>query len=242
VTAPVGGSARQRAQPVLVVPFDVERTCVALALASVALVLVGVVTNIAYATADRAPDRFQRFVDVNAEGNLPTWFSVVLMSAGAVAVWVVAQQRRRSRSADAGAWYALAAVVALMSLDEMVSLHEAAGHVLRNQIDVPVLGKYAWIIPGAVATLFASRVLLRAVGSLPTIARRRLVGAASLFIGAALGIEVLEALLLNDDHNYLGDGMHVLTGAQECFEMLGAVLFLYAVLGEIRRVGPTVRA
>jgi hypothetical protein len=222
-------------QPVLAVEIDVERACVALAIVAGTLTIVGVVTNIAYAALERAPDRFQRFVDVNGEGNLPTWYSVVLMAMSAVAVWLLGQQRRRAHLRDAGAWTALAFVIALMSLDEMVSLHEAAGEVLGTRVDVPVLGKYAWIIPGSVAGIIAAKVLLRAVGSLTPIARRRLVGAASLFIGAALGIEVLEAILLNDDHNYLGDGMHVLTGAQECFEMLGVVLFLYALLGEIRR-------
>jgi hypothetical protein len=117
-----------------------------------------------------------------------------------------------------------------------VSLHEAAGVVVSDRVDVPVLGKYAWVIPGTVATFVAARVLLRAVRLLPRIARRRLVGAGMLFIASALGIEVLEALLLNDGHNYLGDGMHVLTGTQELFEMLGVVLFLRAMLGELRRL------
>jgi hypothetical protein len=217
------------------VPFDVERVCLALALGAVALTIVGVVTNVSYATMHRAPDRFQRFVDVNGEGNLPTWYSVVLLAASAAAVWTIGQQRRRSRTADASAWCVLALVVAVMSLDEMVSLHEAAGKAISDRVDLPVLGKYAWIVPGGVAAIGAARVLHRAVRSVPPLTRRRLVGAASVFIGAALGVEVLEALLLNDGRNYLGDGMHVLTGAQECFEMLGVVLFLYALLGEVRR-------
>jgi hypothetical protein len=218
------------------VSIDVDRLCVALAFGAAVLTVVGVLTNVGYAAADRDPDRFQRFVDVNAEGNLPTWYSVVLMAAAAAAVWAVARERRSLGRADAVAWYGLAAVVALMSLDEMVSLHEAAGHLLDERTDVPVVGKYAWIVPGSAATVAAAWVLLRAVRSLPAVTRQRLIGAATVFIGAALGIEVLEALLLNDGHNYLGDGMHVLTGTQECLEMLGVVLFLRAMLGELRRI------
>jgi hypothetical protein len=220
----------------LVVPVDIDRMCIALALGAATLCVVGVLTNIGYATSDRAPDRFQRFVDLNAEGNLPTWYSVVLLASSAAAVAAVAAQRRARRRPDASTWFGLAAVVALMSLDEMVSLHEAAGHVLDDHVDVPLLGKYAWIVPGTAAAIAAAMVLLRAVRSLPLITRQRLVGAATVFVGSALGIEVLEALLLNDGHNYLGDGMHILTGTQECLEMAGVILFLRAMLGEVRRI------
>jgi hypothetical protein len=78
-------------------------------------------------------------------------------------------------------------------------------------------------------------VLVRAVHRLPHSTRRQLTTAAAVFIGGALGVEVLEALLLNDGHNYLGDGMHALTGAQEALEMIGVILFLRAVLAELRR-------
>jgi hypothetical protein len=130
----------------------------------------------------------------------------------------------------------LAAIVAIMSLDEMVSLHEAAGAVIDQRVELPLIGKYAWIVPGAVAAIVAAHALLRAVGSLPAAGRNRVIAAGAVFIGAALGIEVLEALLLNDGRNYLGDGMHVLTGAQECLEMIGVVLFLRAMLDELRRL------
>jgi hypothetical protein len=220
-----------------VVSIDVDRLSLVLAFGAAILTVVGVLTNVGYAAADRAPDRFQRFVDLNAEGNLPTWYSVVLMAAAAAAVFAVAGRRRSLDEADWTTWYGLGAVVALMSLDEMTSLHEAAGHLIDERVDVPVFGKYAWIIPGTVAAIAAGWVLLRAVRPLPTMTRRRLTGAATVFIGAALGIEVLEALLLNDGHNYLGDGMHVLTGTQECLEMLGVILFLRAMLGELRRLG-----
>jgi hypothetical protein len=218
------------------VTIDVDRLSLALAFGAAMLTVVGVLTNIGYAAADRDPDRFQRFVDLNAEGNLPTWYSVVLMAGAASAVGAVAGRRRSIGRTDWLTWYGLGAVVALLSLDEMVSLHEAAGHLLDDRVDVPVLGKYAWVVPGTVAAVGAGWVLWRAVQSLPPVTRRRLVGAATVFIGAALGIEVLEALLLNDGHNYLGDGMHVLTGAQECLEMLGVILFLRAMLGELRRI------
>jgi hypothetical protein len=234
VAAPTGDVRRRHVADGLVVPVDEGRFCVAIALTAIALCLVGVTTNVVYATSGRSADRFQRFLDVNGEGNLPTWYSVVLLATSAAAVACVAAHHRHRGVGDAAAWWLLAAIVAIMSLDEMVSLHEAAGHVLDERADIPVLGKYAWIAPGAAAAAVAGRVLLRAVHSLGVDVRRRLLHAGGLFVAAALGIEVLEALLLNDGRNYLGDGMHVLTGAQECLEMLAVVLFLRAMLEELR--------
>jgi hypothetical protein len=220
------------------VPIDVDRLCLGAAATACVLAAIGVTTNLHYAFSSRSPDALQRYVDVNAEGNLPTWYSVVLLAACAAATCGIAQMHRvAGRRATATPWYALAALVAIMSLDEMTSLHEASGRVLRRYAEVPVLGKYAWILPGTVAAVLVGWVLVVAVRSMTAPARRALALAGALFVGAALGMEVLEALLLNDGRNYLGRSMHLLTGVQELLEMLGAVLFLRVTLREVVRLG-----
>jgi hypothetical protein len=220
------------------VPVDIDRVCRAAAVAACGLATIGVVTNLHYAFAARPPDAFQRYVDVNAEGNLPAWFSVTLLAGCAAATCAVAQVHRvAGRRSIAAPWFALAALVAFVSLDEMTSIHEASGRVLRRYAEVPVLGKYAWILPGAFAAVLVGWVLLVAVRSMTTAGRRSLVFAGGLFVAAALGMELLEAVLLNDGRNYLGRSMHLLTGAQELLEMLGAVLFLHATAREVARLG-----
>lgn len=221
----------------LALPLDVDRLCKAAITVAVGLVLIGVATNLAYTFADRPTDRLQRFLDVNGEGNLPTWFSVVVLTSCGGATWAIAHLHATSgRPAPAAPWYWLTALVALMSLDEMTSLHEGSGHLLRDQAEMPVVGKYAWVVPGAAAAAFVAWVFAVAVRSMPRSRRRPLIFAGGLFIGAALGMEFLEALLLNDGRNYLGRGSHLLTGTQELLEMVGVVLFLRAALHEAARL------
>jgi hypothetical protein len=225
---------RHRSQH-LVLPVNTPRLCAALSMAAVALALVGVATNLYYATTHRESDRLQRFLDVNGEGNLPTWYSVVLLAASAAATALVAAQfATKERDHDSAAWMLLAGLVTVMSIDEMTGLHEAVGKLLDDRVDSLRIGQYAWILPGAVIVIVAARVLKRAVSSCTPRVRRRLTSAAVLFVGAALGIEALEALLVNEDRNVLGDAMHLLTGTQELLEMLAVVIFLGAMLDQIR--------
>jgi hypothetical protein len=224
----------------LVLPVNTPRLCTSLAMVSVVLTLLSVATNLYYATSHRASDRLQRFLDVNGEGNLPTWYSVVILAAGAAATAAVAARvasRHDEHEHDAVAWVLLAALITVMSIDEMTGLHEAVGKMLDSNVDQLGIGQYAWILPGAVVVVIAARVLGRAVTSCPPRVRRQLLTAAALFASAALGLEAIEAILVNEHRNVLGDAMHLLTGAQELLEMLAVVLFLRAMLEQAQVTG-----
>jgi hypothetical protein len=80
----------------------------------------------------------------------------------------------------------------------------------------------------------------RFVEALPAPTRRRVVAAAALYVGGALGLELiqgpLDAIEGTQTLRYAAIGI-----VEECCEMIGAGLFLSATLGHLRTLAPIVR-
>jgi hypothetical protein len=224
-----------RALDAITIPVDLRRVVARLAVASCALIAVGVVTEFLYDAADRRHDWWFRFVDVNGEGNLPSWFSVLLLGATALLLFAVSHLRR-GRGLDAAvAWSLLGWFVVAMSLDEMTSIHEAVGGQIDERVWIPVIAGYGWILPGAVVAAGGAFVGWRALRSLPPHTRRALAAGAAVFVAGALALEVVEAVL-TDETGRFGAGPKLVTGAQELLEMLGTVIVLRVLLHEARRL------
>lgn len=138
-----------------------------------------------------------RLFDVNIESNVPTWYSSALLLGCAVLAGLLAALARRAGSRDAGAWTGLAAVLALLSLDEIAVLHERlggpAGGVLGDAARGPL--RFAWVVPGVLLVLVAGIVLLGFVRRLPSPTRRLVVTAAAEGLEMAGSVVLLYALL-----------------------------------------------
>lgn len=213
------------------------------ALAVVAVVLVGLsllTRYLAYrrelATPGIAPPSWMVLFDVNAEANVPTWFTVALMVfAGAVAAGAGLVIYPTSRSV--GRFFlALAAVLLLLSLDEFVGLHERLGTLGAAALGRSAL-HFTWVVPGALLAGILLVALLLGGRSLPRATRRRLTVALAVYLTGVLVVEAVSGQVLlayGDRAAYL-----LVTGVEELLEMLGLLLVLRAVLGSIQaeRVG-----
>jgi hypothetical protein len=220
--------------PGIVLPFDPRPITAVAAVISVLLVVVGVTVALVYDSRNRATDRWLELVDVNGEANIPTWFSVTLLSAGAVAVAAVATRSRRRAQPDAAAWSFVALFLTAMSIDEMVGLHESVGGEVDDVVAFPLIGGYGWLVPGTLIGLVGAAVLWRAVVPLPAHPRNAIVLSIGLFGAGAVGLEVVEAMITDEDTT-VGTEFFLVTGAQELLEMLGATLFLRTMLIELQR-------
>lgn len=165
-----------------------------------------------------------RLVSTDDEGNLPTWFSAMLLACVALVslgVSVVARAREGSLHRY---WAGLAVIFGYLSLDEFTRLHEE----LIWQLDGLAQGggylAHPWVVVAApLVVLFVlayARFLLR----LPRSIARLLVAAGVLYVGGALGLEIAGAPIVGFNVGYI-----LITSAEELLEMLGAGLCLYAV-------------
>jgi hypothetical protein len=161
------------------------------------------------------------YLDVTGENNLPTWWATTVLILGAIACALVSNlsgpgtQRRQ--------WAGLSVLLAVLSVDEMTSLHERLDRIVAGRID---LGDYPflWVVPGAVVGTVVLVGVLTLVRNAPGPARRWLIAGFALILAAALGGEVLQGLQVARGAT---GPLYVLTiHGEEAGETLGAIAVL----------------
>jgi DMSO/TMAO reductase YedYZ heme-binding membrane subunit len=169
--------------------------------------------------------------DVNAEANVPTYFSAAILLLAAVVLALIARLKAATEDPYRRHWGILAAAFVYMSLDEAIRIHEFLGRPTRALLGhrAGELVYFAWIIPGAAIMLAFALSFLRFALHLPARTRWRTFMAATLFTGGALGGEVLGgqyARLYGEE----GFGYLLIVTLEEGLEMAGVVLWIDTLL------------
>ncbi|MBC3761638.1 hypothetical protein ACUN7V_08175 [Quadrisphaera oryzae] len=183
-----------------------------------------------------------RLVDLDEEGNLPTYFSAALLAATAAGL-AVAAALVRARGHRAWPLALPAGVAALLSVDELASLHEQLA-LLADLLGVDAGLRFSWVVPGLVVVLGVGVVLLRSARALAPRTRWRLVAAGAVYLLGALVVETVTGGMFRPAPEGgvepVQSAAYVLLNAvEEGLEMAGALLALRAVLLVLRgRVTP----
>jgi hypothetical protein len=175
-------------------------------------------------------ERALRLFDVNKEANLPAWFSSSVLLVCSLVLWATARAKSAVRDRFARHWWVLAAAFLYLSLDELISLHEATSSMIRVRLDVSEGGAFsqAWVLLAAPLVLLFALAYLRFLIQLPARVKYLTLAAGCTYVAGALGMEVPGAYVRGE---YGADtfAYAVMTTVEETMEMLGAVIFLYAM-------------
>ena len=208
---------------------------VASSLMTIAIVLV--VAHIAGAVSSHVFHREQVFglvdtFDMNVENNVPTFFSAFILVTSAVLLTVITSQSAADRYA--GHWKWLVIIFAFMAIDEDAALHELLIEPVRDLLPVAGPLYFAWVIPYGLAVLVIGLLYLRFVWSLTARTRGLFIGAGSLYLAGALGIEPIGGWYFSL-HGEIEDLPYsLLVATEEFLEMSGIILFIYALLDYLR--------
>lgn len=189
------------------------------------LLIHSIITVYHYQVAEIDWVPWRQLFDVDTENNLPTWFSGFLLGVTAFWVWILAEAKRRSGDRWALHWKILALGFLLMSLDEVAGLHESFNTV----------SDVTWAIPGGILAMTIGLAYFPFLWNLPKSARNAFVLAGCIYVGGAVGVEMIGAPMEEDAMPY-----NLVTVVEEGMEMGGVILFLSAVLaymGPARRAG-----
>ena len=207
-----------------------------LALFVVGLVLASVVGQ--YIKYHLGYENFFGFVprfDVNEEVSVPTWYSSVALLFCSMLLGIIAVNKRQASDRYAGHWTGLAAIFLYLSIDEASMLHELIGVNVGTRVaDSQPLHYYAWIIPAVILVAILGLVYLKFLGHLPPKTRRYFIAAAALFIGGAIFTEILTGLywqFLGSNNDFTHS---VMTAVEEFLEMMGVVVFIYALMSYMK--------
>lgn len=178
-----------------------------------------------------------RLVDLDAEGNLPTYFSAAVLATTAVGL-ALAAALSRARGARGWPLAVPAAVAALLSVDELASLHEQLA-LVADLLGVDAGLRFSWVVPGAAVAVGVGLVLLVAARRMAPRLRWRLVVAGLVYLLGALVVEAVTSGMFRPAPEgglepVQSTAYVLLNAVEEGLEMVGALLALRAVLSALR--------
>ena len=152
----------------------------------------------------------------------------------AALLFVIAQARRVRGRPDWRPWLGLAVLFVLLSLDEMASLHEMASGTLRRLFHLEGAFYFAWVLPAGVGLILLGLLYVRFLWRLPSRTRSLFLAAALLYVGGALGMELVGGALVTQ-YGFHDIRYFWAATVEEFCEMMGVVVFIFALLDYLRR-------
>lgn len=162
---------------------------------------------------------------LSLEGNLPTWYSSLLLFSCGIALLISAQGARQAAAPFQRRWALLGCIFLFMSLDEAVELHEHLGSLIKLR---GVL-YFSWVVPASVIVLAVGLAYIPFLRHLQPRTRRRFIVAGVLYVGGALVLEL--PLGFWAERAGTENLVYVLIDwVEESLEIFGATLFLGSLL------------
>lgn len=203
------------------------------------LVTVGTVARVVIYEIAPHPDHpiasLMKRLDLGHEPSLPNWYSSLALLASSLLLATIAFNKKRQRDPFFRHWSLLAILFLLLAADEAILIHEMANAPFQRYLQTEGIFYFGWIIPAFFFVLITGLYFLRFVAALETETRRHFMLAGTIFLFGALGIEMIEGVIVSDS----GLDSIWLTFAQaleELCEMIGIAFYIYALLRYLQKI------
>ena len=210
----------------------------ALGITILALLLLDIAVNVLRAVTGRGHIfGIVPMFDLAEEMNIPTLFSTLLLVATAVLLHQIHVANKSLPHAASRHWAVLSFIFLYLAIDEFTELHEKLSRPMQKLTGIlPGSFEYwGWVIPYAVLVVIAAAYFLPFFLKLPRRFQLFFAASAAMYIGGAMGCEVLEGLYLTVTHKNPGTASAdvpfvILVALEELLEMSGAALFFCSLL------------
>lgn len=162
------------------------------------------------------------------EHNIPTWFSSITLFACSVLLVAITIAKKKILDPSYRYWLILCFVFLFLSIDEAAMIHEKIGHVTNRLL--PHTLPSAWAIPYAFLAGILGVILVRLLLSIPPKYRILFCLSGALYVGGALGMEILEVMRVLDGSDGKDLFFTVLVTVEETLESGSILIFLYSLL------------
>lgn len=171
--------------------------------------------------------------DFDTEASIPAMFAAIsLMTCGLLLAAVYARCRANERP-HCWRWALLALVFVFLAADEAVSIHEKISEVINRFVKGDGILSYVWVVPYGIAAMAGIVLYWPWICDLPRSIRLRLILAAVLYLGGAIGLEMVGAWLwdneLRQSHWYTLE-----VTIEELCELVGVGVFICALIDYLR--------
>jgi hypothetical protein len=187
-----------------------------------------------------AADNLYVLFDLWDEVSIPSWYSASLLLVCAALLGVIAVERWRSRDRYRVHWVALAIIFLGLSVDDAADVHGHASYKLHETLDTGGFLAYAWVIPAAALTLIFVVAYIPFLRHLPRAVALRFIIAGALFVGGALGMEMIQARY-DTLHGVENMPYRIMVAIEEGMEMAGTILFISVLMSYLRGLSNTIQ-
>lgn len=177
-------------------------------------------------TPDSVPAGLVSRLDPRFEGALHSWLGSLLLGGCGLVLALVTLTSGHDNPFRRH-WTVLAAGFFYLSADETIALHEPFAVVARTVFGASSPSQL-WALVGAPAAVVVAMAYRPFLAHLPTTFRRRFLAAGAIYLGGAIGMELMGGLYeaaVGGDLVYL-----LLAVTEETLELAGVGLFLVALL------------
>jgi hypothetical protein len=183
--------------------------------------------------------RLIRFLDLDQEGNLPSWYSAMLWTLAALLAFCASAQRQKTARAR-NRWTALGALYLFLSMDELSAFHEMLGIALRRVQAFVSWFHYAWLAYGLAFTAVVAAYFAPFVLRLPRYVLGCILTAAAIYLFGAVFLEWYAGMVRDGVLRYpLGlSEFHEIIG-EEFLEMVGVIVLIHGLLMYLRGNDPS---
>jgi hypothetical protein len=170
------------------------------------------------------------FLNLDREMNLPTWYSTFMLACSAMLLGLIARGKHGEQDRFWRRWQLLSWIFWFLAADEILSIHEVLIiPKVANALHLPWFLHSMWVIPGMVLVGVFLWKYWPFTRSLPRRSRQHLAIAAGLYIGGALGMEMVGSYVAElQGQQHLPYAL--LATVEEVMEMMGIVVFIYGLL------------
>lgn len=175
---------------------------------------------------------FVQLTDVNGERNIPAWFSSSLLMFSAILLAVITAIKKSTADRYISHWLGLSLIFLCLSMDEAISLHERTIKPLRTGLQATGFLYSTWVLIGAAFVSIILLIYLKFIGHLPSRIRLLFILAGAMYVGGAVGVELLHGYYLE---LYGKDMVYALIATvEELLEMMGIVVFIYTLFSYLQ--------
>lgn len=168
-----------------------------------------------------------KLFDMGLEVNVPTFFSVLYLSLASLMLGLVTTITWKQKGRHLLEWSILTLGFLFLAFDEMASVHERLIEPTRSLLGIESHGLlyYAWVVPAFAGVALVGMGFLRFLIDLPARTRWAFMIGGAMFLGGAVGFELLEGMYGPGNLTY-----NTLVLVEESLEMGGIIVFICALL------------
>lgn len=228
------------------IPVSSQFVMYLLGITVLSLALLGILSDVVKILDLDSPtaEWFTGLFDLDGEGNIPAFYSSFMLLDCAGLLGLIAATQKQSR--DFRQWRFLAFVFLYLAADELLSIHEIfIIPDLRDALHLPAAFDHIWVIPGTILVGLLVFKYLGFLRRLPQETSRLFILAGLIYVGGALGMEFLSDVWLPFPREDIF-AWQFLTAIyaviiEEVLEMLGLLVFIYALLKYLKRLETRLR-